>query len=85
MIRGNETAIGLGLEIAAATLPRVPKSVKTIAVFCEVVRQELNLPTQPIRHQDIFFLEHRALRKMRSRSRCRTLDDFASRVNEDRL
>jgi hypothetical protein len=79
MIRGNWDAIELGLELAADALPGRRKSVKTLAVFCELARQELGLPAR-ITHQDLWFLEQRALRKLRVASQCRTFAEFQEAI-----
>jgi hypothetical protein len=75
MIRGNETAIDLGLELLLAVKPGEAVSTYVMAAYCDAAREVLGLPTEPIRHQDFFFLEHRALRRMRAASERRRRAD----------
>lgn len=69
MIRGNESAIDLGLEILLAIEPNQPHDQIVLAAFCETARQFLKLPTQPIRQNDIFYIEQKAFKKMRCHAR----------------
>jgi len=69
MIRGNEIAIDLGLEVLLALRPDRPLSSGEVAAYCDAAREVLGLPTKPFQKQDLFFLEHRALNKMRRHCR----------------
>ena len=65
MIRGNESAIDLGLSVLAAVSPRGRRhTLDELAEVCEEARTVLNCSPHPITRQDFWFLEHRALEKL---------------------
>jgi hypothetical protein len=65
MIRGNETAIDLALDVLAAERPGEAVSQVEIAAYIDAAREILGLPTKRFRQNDLFFLEQRALKRMR--------------------
>ena len=69
MIRGNELAIDLGLEVLLALHPGESVSQFEVAAYCDAAREVLGLTTKPFQHQDLYFLEQRALRKMQRAGR----------------
>ena len=71
MIRGNELAIDLGLELLLALKPGQALSKTEMAAYCDAAREILGLTTKPFTKQDMFFLEDRALLKMRKAMRGR--------------
>lgn len=66
MIRGNEPAIDLGLELLSALKPNCALTTDEITAHIDAAREVLGLQTKPFQRQDLWFLEHRALRKMRA-------------------
>ncbi len=82
MIRGNEKAIDLGLELAQALFPNQALSRPLLAGLIEYSRQLLGLQTEPFRCQELFYLEHKALRKMKRAARAKSLVDYAEKLGE---
>jgi hypothetical protein len=80
MIRGNKRAIDLGLELAAALFPKEALSGPLLAGLIDYSRQLLALETEPFRCQDLFYIEHRALRKMQRASRAKSLSEWAEKL-----
>lgn len=65
MIRGNETAIELGLDVlAACSKPGTCHNSGTFAEICNEARSALGLRTEPLTKQDFWYIEHRALVKL---------------------
>lgn len=75
MIRGNETAIDLGLEVLAALKPMEVLTYDEIAAYIDAAREVLCLKTEPFRRQDLLYLENRALVKMRKSASRRERED----------
>ena len=71
MIRGNETAIDLALDVIAAT--GLPYDLGVMAAHVEAARQVLGSKGGTFRRQDAYFLEQRALEKMRREARRRNI------------
>lgn len=82
MIRGNERAIDLGLDVLLAVKPGKPVSKTEIAAYIDASREVIGGTRKPFTKQDMFFLESRALRKMQKRSKSKTLLEFAERAGE---
>src|ERR1043165_992840 len=66
MIRGNELAIDLGLEVLLALKPGEAISQIEVAAWCDAAREVLGVTTKPFQHQDLYFLEQRAIAKLRT-------------------
>lgn len=82
MISGNEKAIDLGLELAHTLFPNQSISQPLLAGLIDYSRQILGLQTKPFNCQDLFYLEHRALQKMKRASHVKSSVDWAERLEE---